>query len=690
MTAKHLPISRKLPVLMHGADYNPEQWLHKPEVLEEDIRLMKLAGCNVMSIGIFSWASLEPQEGIFHFEWMDQVLERFAENGIYAWLATPSAARPAWMSAKYPEVLRVDANRVRILHGKRANQCYTSPVYREKAAIINSKLAERYANHPAVVGWHISNEYHGECHCFYCQNAFREWLKNKYGTLDALNAAWWATFWAHTYTDWDQIESPAPHGENSVHGLNLDWRRFVSDQTIDFCRHEIETVRSSNSELPVTTNMHMVETLDYRKFAKVLDVVSWDAYPYWHKEDNDIQTGTSAAFYHDLFRSLLRKPFLLMESVPSTTNWFPACKLKKPGMHRLSSLQAIAHGSDSVQYFQWRKSRGSCEKFHGAIVDHAGHESTRVFRDVEDLGNTLAHISVVTGTSTPAETAILFDWDNRWAINDARYPRSSEIRYDETVMTHHRAFWEQGVPTDVIGSEDDFEPYKVIVAPMLYLCRVETGQKLEQFVRNGGTVVATYWSGIVDENDLCHLGGFPGPLRRTLGIWAEEIDALNDNDRNGVMMLPNNKFGLSGTFEATDLCELIHVESAEVLGSYTDDFYAGRPALTVNQLGKGKAYYMATRCKQDFLYSFYKEIVRETKVVRVLNTELPNGVTAQLRTDGETDYIFIMNFSGEVRQVALDKRNYSDLVDGLPVGGTLTLPTNGIRMLKRESMPGRI
>lgn len=681
------PVSDKIPGLMHGADYNPDQWQHAPEVLEEDIRLMKLAGCNVMSVGIFAWAALEPEEGRFTFEWLDRVLDSFAANGIHAWLATPSGARPAWMSAKYPEVLRVEMNRVRNLHGLRHNHCYTSPVYREKTAIMNRKLGERYGSHPAVVGWHISNEYLGECHCGYCQEAFRDWLRKKYATLDALNLAWWTSFWAHTYTDWAQIESPAYHGEFMVHGQNLDWRRFVTDRTVDFCRHEIAAVREAGSTLPVTTNMHMIDTLDYRKLAEPIDVVSWDAYPTWHDRQDDSMLAASFAFYHDLYRSLKRKPFLLMESTPSATNWQPVSKLKRPGMHRLSSLQAVAHGADAVQYFQWRKSRGSSEKFHGAVVDHVGHEHTRVFRDVADLGATLAAIGEVTGAATPAETAILFDWENRWAVKDAQGPRNKGIHYEETVQMHYRALWELGTPTDIIGSEEIFLPYKLIVAPMLYLCREETGRKLEAFVEGGGTLVCTYWSGVVDEHDLCHLSGFPGPLRKTLGIWAEEIDGLHDEDANGVALADGNALELSGTFATGELCELIHTEGAETLGVYTGDFYAGRPALTVNRLGAGSAYYIATRLGDDFLDAFYNRVVAFAGARRALDADLPAGVTAQVRTDGDADYVFVMNFSGEERGVPLDGRTYADLETGLPVeGAELPLAANGIRLLKRKAV----
>mgnify|MGYP001206609132 CR=1 FL=1 len=689
MAGKFSPITSKLSAFIHGADYNPEQWFKYPEVLLEDIRLMKLARCNVMTVGVFSWSNLEPEEGRFTFEWLDKVLDTFADNDIYALLATPSGARPAWMSVKYPEVLRVAPNRQRNLHGFRHNHCFTSPVYREKVTIMNTRLAERYSKHPAVIGWHISNEYGGECHCNYCQEAFRQWLQKKYQTLDALNDSWWNAFWSRIYSDWSQIESPSPNGERLLHGLNLDWKRFVTDQTVDFCRQEIAPLKIANAELPVTTNMmYNFSQLDYRKFVNILDVISWDAYPTWHDDLSQADDKVAAwfAFNHDMFRSLKGKPFMLMESTPSYTNGHPVSKLKRPGMHKLSSLQAVAHGSDSVQYFQWRKSRGNTEKFHGAVIDHVGHEHTRVFRDVATLGETLAQISEVQGTSTQAEAAILFDWDNWWAVKDAMAPRNKGIHYEETVMHHYKALWELGVPTDVIGSEYDLTKYKLLVAPMAYLMREDMGAKIEQFVARGGTFVATYWTGIVDEHDLCHLGGFPGPLRKTLGIWAEEIEGLHDHDRNGIIFRENNVLGMQGTYEVRELCDLIHTEGAEVLAEYQEDFYAGRPALTLNLLGEGKAYYLAACVSEPTFYdSFYNRLVAESGVRRAWNAELPTGVTAQERTDGNYDFVFLMNFSGKEQSISLDGSFYTNIETNMEVIDGIILPSNGIAILKRVS-----
>lgn len=690
MTDRYGPINKKCNVFLHGGDYNPDQWIETPGIWDEDMRLMKLANCNEMTLGIFSWSSLEPEEGRFEFGWLDTIMDKLAENGAYAILATPTGARPAWMSQKYPEVLRVQADRRRNLHGQRHNHCFTSPVYREKASIINRKLAERYKDHPALLVWHISNEYGGECHCELCQEAFRNWLRNKYhNDLNELNHAWWTGFWSHRFTDWSQIESPAPHGENLIHGHNLDWKRFVTDQTIDFFLNEIKPLKELTPDIPVTTNfMGTYPGLDYWKFAKKLDVVSWDNYPDWH---NDFQKtwelAADISFVHDLNRSLKGgKPFMLMESTPSLVNWKPVNKLKRPGMHMLSSLQAVAHGSDTVQYFQWRKSRGASEKLHGAVVDHCGHEHTRVFSDVAEVGEALKKLDCIIGTTVRPEVAVIFDWENRWALEDAQGFSQTRKNYEETCKNHYRAFWSKGVPVDIISMDCDLSQYKLVVAPMLYMVRPGVGERIEAFVRGGGTFVTTYATGYVDENDLCFLGGFPGPLRKVTGIWAEEIDSLWESESNAVRITEGDIPGLKGEYKAVDFCELIHTETARSLGVYKEDFYAGRPALTVNSFGNGQAYYMASRFDESFLNGFYSSLISQLGLKRVIEGGLPVGVTAQLRTDGENDYVFIMNFSEEPNSVDIGGKQTVELLSGKSLSGTVGLKPYEVMILKRPAL----
>ncbi len=413
-----------------------------------------------------------------------------------------------------------------------------------------------------------------------------------------------------------------------------------------------------------------------------LDVISWDSYPLWHKDD-DVALASDVAFIQDINRSLKGgKPFMLLESVPSATNWTPAAKVKRPGMHALSSLQAVAHGSDTVQYFQWRKSRGSSEKFHGAVVDHVGHENTRVFRDVADLGVKLEKLGAVVGTTVRPDVAIIYDWENLWALNDAQGPRRGDKGYLDACKRHYRAFWMRGIPVDVIDMEQDLRRYKLVIAPMLYMLRPGVDERIADFVAAGGVFVATYWSGIVDENDLVFLGGWPGgKLRQVLGIWDEEIDGLYENDRNTAVVVAGNPLGLSGEYELRDYCALVHSEGADVLATYKDDFYAGRPLLTVNAFGDGKAYYLASNPDDRFLRDFYGALDANLGLLRSLDTELPHGVSAQLRTDGETKYIFVMNFNAEPVVIDLGAATYTDLLTGETLSGAVELGVYDVKVL---------
>lgn len=637
---------------LHGGDYNPDQWLKYPEILAEDLTLMKKAKTNTFSLGIFAWSALEPREGDYHFDWLDKIMDDIYALGGNVILATPSGARPAWMSQKYPEVLRTNERREKLHHGGRHNHCFSSPIYRKKVAQINKKLAERYQDHPALLMWHISNEYSGECHCELCQENFRQWLKNKYQSLDALNEAWWGAFWNHSISEWAQIESPSPIGEQMVHGLNLDWKRFVTDQTIDFYEHEIKDIRKITPDIPITTNF-MADTqdlipfqsLDYGKFSKHVDIISWDCYPAWHNDwGTTADLASKVGFINDQYRSLKQQPFLIMESTPSGVNWHPVNKTKRPGMHQLSSLQFIAHGSDSNLYFQWRKSRGSSEKFHGAVVDHDGSEQNRVFQDVKQVGEVLEKIKEVKGGTKKSKVAILYDWENNWALDDAQGYSHASKKYPQTLQEHYRYFWNNDISVDVITKDHTFSEYDLVIAPMLYLLTEETIQKFAKYVEKGGNLVSTYITGVVNSSDLTYLKGWPKLLQEVFGINLVETDTLYSKDRNELLFAGK-------TYEVKDYCSLLDMNQATSVGTYQKDFYANQPAVTTNQYGKGKAYFIGARTGQDFLTDFYQQLTDELQLMDEWIIEGDKDVSIQSREVDGTMYYFVMNFSEEVKEI---------------------------------------
>lgn len=630
--------------LLHGGDYNPEQWLNRPDILEKDIEMLKEAGCNVVSLGIFSWSTLEPEEGFYQTKWLENIVNNLYENGIYTILATPTGARPKWMADKYPEVLRVDENRRRMLFGFRHNHCYTSPVYREKTAKINGLLSQRLGKHPGVILWHVSNEYGGECHCPLCQKAFRNWLREKYGTIENLNDKWCTTFWSHTYQSFDQIESPSSIGETQLHALNLDWKRFVTHQTADFLHHEIQAIREGGSTLPTTANlMYYYDGLDYFRLAKEIDVVSWDTYPTWHKEAV-METAYDNGMCHDLMRSLKNKPFFQMESCPGSTNWQGVSKLKKPGVLFSQSMQAIAHGGEGALYFQIRQSRGASEKFHGAVIDHYGGKDTRVFKEVAKTGQALAQISELAGSRVVSKVAILFDWSSRWAMEDSQGPRNKGLHYMEVLRKVYRGFRKKGLNVDLIDMECNLSGYEILAIPMGYMFKEGFAEKVRAFVEKGGTLITTYWSGIADDTDRCYLGGTPYGLMDVLGIRSEEIDGLYDWEENQMVPVKDNELGLSKTYTCKYLCDLVKVQTARTLMTYGSDFYKGYPCLTVNKYGEGKAWYVACDGEKEFYEDFIGRALDDSHIAGAVKAEIPEGLEITTRETDSIRYYIYQNF----------------------------------------------
>lgn len=644
-----------------GGDYNPDQWLKMPEILEKDIELFKEAGVNCVSLAIFAWSKLEPTEGQYDFYWLEKIVNKLYENGISTILATPTAARPKWMVDKYPEVMRVNADRRRQLFGMRHNHCQTSKVYREKTAAIDRKLSERFKDNKAVILWHINNEYGGECYCETCQQAFRDWLKDRYKDIETLNDAWCTQFWSHTYLSFDQIEAPGipENGEWAMNPLVINWKRFATYITIDFMKAEIAAVREGGSRAPVTTNfMYDFGGYNYKKFADEVDIVSWDNYSRWHKLP-DIEIAYDTAFQHDFMRSIKKAPYLLMESCPTAVNWQSVSKLRCPGVLEAAGMQAIAHGSDSVQYFQMRQSRAGMEKFHGALIDHYGTNESRIYKECKSLGLRLDDMGNVAGGMVDAKVGFIYDRENIWGIEHSFGPRNKDMGIKGCTNKMYTAIRKQNVNVDVIDCEDSLDGYKLVIAPMLYMFRGGIEAKIKSFVENGGTVILTYWCGQVDEDDRTFLGKTPYGITDVLGLRHTEIDGLFDELVYHVEKTEEAPACFKSSYKYDKLCNLIEVSTARVLMNHGDDFYAGTPAVTVNEFGKGKAYFVGADLEQDFYLDLMSYVAAEAELQPYITGEIPFCVETSSRiigTDGDAkEVVFLQNFSKEEVEISTDK-----------------------------------
>ncbi|WEK55566.1 MAG: beta-galactosidase [Candidatus Cohnella colombiensis] len=677
-------INPNKPKIWYGGDYNPDQW-EKP-VWDEDLRMFKLSGIDVATLNVFAWAKNQPNEETYQFDWLDEMINKLHGDGVGVCLGTSTAAHPAWMAKKYPDVLRVDFDGRKRKFGGRHNSCPNSPTYRHYSVKMAEKLAERYKDHPALLIWHISNEYGGYCYCDNCAVAFQEWLKQRYGSLDTLNRAWNTSFWGHTFYEWDEIVPPSALSEEwrgwngrtatNFQGISLDYCRFQSDSLLECYKLEYEVLKKHTPNIPITTNlMGAYKELDYQKWAKHLDVVSWDSYP-------GMDTPYSyTAMMHDLMRGLKDgQPFMLMEQTPSAQNWQPYNALKRPGVMRLWSYQAAARGADTIMFFQLRRSIGACEKYHGAVIDHAGHEHTRVFRECAALGSELHKLGdTLLDAHVKSKVGIIFDWDNWWAVELSSGP-SIALKYVDEVYKYYDALYQLGITADMISVDTDFSKYDVIIAPVMYMVKPGVASRIEQYVEAGGSFITTFFSGIVNENDLVAPGGYPGELRKVLGIWAEEIDALLPEQSNSIE-LKSKLDGMKMSYSCNLLCDLIHSEGAEVIAEYGSDFYKGMPAVTVNRYGSGEAWYMATSPEGAFLQDWLKKLCADRGIQPAL-ASLPSGVEATIREKDGQSYLFVLNHNADA--MAVNVPAGYDLLTDRKLSGQTELPGRDLWIVKLD------
>lgn len=675
-------ISRKTPFILYGGDYNPDQW--SKETVIEDMKFFKLANINTVTLPVFSWALLQPDEDTYNFEWLDDILEILKKNDIYVCMATSTAVQPNWMSRKYPEILPVDFEGHKRKFGGRVKFCPNSEKYREFSVNLATELAERYKDYPNIIAWHIGNEYDNYCYCDHCENKFKEWAKKKYKTIEEVNKAWNMNFWGHTLYSFDEIVAPSGLSEmwygydkqcTNFQGIAIDYNRFMSDSILECYLGEYKAIKAITPDIEITTNfMGTFKPLDYFKWAKYMDIVSWDNYPGLNADPSD------TSLRHDLMRSLKNgKPFMLMEQTPNQQNWQPYNSVKRPGVMRLWSYQAVAHGADTVMFFQMRQSIGACEKYHGAVISHSGHENTRTFRECAELGEELKALGdTIIDSKYDAKVAIVFDWDNWWAVEFSSGP-SIQLRYIDQIEKYYKAFHNLNIAVDFIEPTGDLSKYSVVLAPVLYMLKEGAADNIKNFVSNGGTFITTYFSGYVNENDLVRLGGYPAELRDMLGLWVEEIDALPPDMNNSINFIYKLN-PMKDNYTCDMVCDIINLEGAESLAVYGSDFYKDKPVFTYNKYGDGLAYYIGSNPEQAFLNDFALRLAKENNLL--LRIEPKEGVEITQRNKDNYSLTFVLNHNNDEVTLKLDNKNYINILNSEAIKESLKLKPKDIAILK--------
>jgi beta-galactosidase len=670
-------LGKRLPHLLYGGDYSPDQW--PEDVWPEDVRLMRAAGVNLVSLGIFAWSRLEPKAGTFDFDWLDRIMNMLHEGGVSVDLATATASPPPWLSHKHPEMLPMLADGTMLWPGGRQHYCPSSPVYRDATRRLVDALATRYAKHPALAMWHVGNEYGCHvpaCYCDVSAGAFREWLKERYGTVDGLNVAWGTDFWSQRYSSWEEVLPPRTTPTWPNPSQQLDFMRFSSDELLACYEIERAILTERTPGIPVTTNfMRFFKPLDYWKWAEREDIVSDDVY----QDPLDPEAGMRAAMAGDLMRSLGRgRPWVLMEQSPNRVNWREVNAPKAPGQMRLWSLQAVARGSDGVMFFQWRQSRAGAEKHHSAMVPHGPPESSPTWREVVELGSELRGLDAVCGSRIKADVAILIDWESWWALELPSKP-SNRVRQVEQLEAYYRPFFQANVTVDFARPTDDLSGYKLVVAPSLYLVSDAAATNLTAYVEGGGNLVMSFFSGIVDPSDHIHLGGYPQPFIKVLGLQVLDWLPLGDLDQLQV------RFSDGSIVSGVLWSELIENQGAEVLATFMTPVLSGRPAVTLNRFGAGTAQYVGTQLDRSAVARLMKSAWTRAGAKPV--SEVPSGVEAVRRIVPGGSLLFLLNHGDAPVDIAMPEEAIHLNGGNAVTKGRVSLGPRDVAILHQSEVP---
>ena len=662
-----------------GIDYYPEQW--PTERWPEDASLMAEAGVNLVRMAEFAWSFLEPSPGRFDFGWLDRALDVLKTHGIKAVLGTPTASPPPWLMAMLPDAYRVLESGQRQTYGNRREYCPSHPGYRERGRMVTQAMAEHYAGHPSIVAWQIDNELGGRCYCPRCQTAFQTWLQEKHGGLDALNSAWGTAFWSHVYTEWSQIPVPLETGGVPNPGLDLDYRRFMSDTYVIFQQEQVDILRRICPYHLITHNLmgFHYDEIDYFDLAQPLDVVTWDNYlrTSWSRDSH--ADAAASALGHDTMRGLKGQNFWVMEQQSGCGGWQEVGVTPRPGEMRLWTYQAIAHGADAIVYFRWRTARFGTEQFWHGVIEHHGQPRRR-YRELQQTGKELAQMGHnLLGAESRPQVAMILSYDSRFAFQGQ--PNHSDFQYPELFRSYYAALYRRNVGVDIVPPAADLDQYSLVFAPALYVLGDRAADNLRRYVENGGTLVVTARSGVKNEASATVNAPLPGLLADVCGVEVEEYEAVHPDVHVPLAWEETASAAGLPDVHASLWCEILLPTTAQIVARYESEFYRGRAAITLNRFGQGQAAYVGTIGDDGFHKVIVDWLIETTLVSPTLTT--PDGVEAVERWKEGQRLLFLLNHTDQACEVVLPQP-MSDMLSVQSVTGQVALTPKGIMILKGE------